>query len=147
MGLLCNIVIFGTISFAWQLQPVLGIEVHTDLILNQLSGVNITLNRTAIDPLYETRYLTTEFNLTGTIPDDCSLTIKIDDETYAIVSENATLQLPSNVQLFKGAFRMEGKRLGLGLLSFYLHPTVQGPTGENSTLLLSGIEVVVLRRP
>ena len=121
---------------------------NSKVLWNQISGVNITLtlNRTSIQPLYESRFLNTEFNITGKIPPDYSLTILVDDETIAIVAENATLQLPNNETLVEGAFRMQGKRLGLGILSFYLHPNGD-PTGELATLLLDGIEVIVLRLP
>ena len=123
------------------------LQSHSKVLWNKISGVNITLNRTSIQPLYESRFLNTEFNITGTIPPDHSLTILVDDETIAIVAENATLHLPNNETLVEGAFRMQGKRLGLGILSFYMHPNGGDPTGEQSTLLLSGIEVVVLRLP
>ena len=118
-----------------------GVQPNSDVLA-------ITLNRTSIRPLYETRFLNTEFNITGQIPDNYSLTILVDDERIAIVYENATLQLPNGESLVEGAFRMQGKRLGLGILSFYLHPNEEDPiSGENSTLLLSGIEVIVLRLP
>ena len=123
-------------------------QTNSKVLWNQISGVNITLtlNRTSIQPLYESRFLNTEFNITGKIPPDYSLTILVDDETIAIVAKNATLQLPNNETLVEGAFRMQGKRLGLGILSFYLHANGD-PTGELSTLLLDGIEVIVLRLP
>ena len=124
------------------------LQTNSKVLWNQISGVNITLtlNRTSIQPLYESRFLNTEFNITGKIPPNYSLTILVDHETIAIVAENATLQLPNNETLVEGAFRMQGKRLGLGILSFYLHPNGD-PTGELSTLLLDGIEVIVLRLP
>ena len=124
------------------------LQTNSKVLWNQISGVNITLtlNRTSIQPLYESRFLNTEFNITGKIPPNYSLTILVDDETIAIVAENATLQLPNNETLVEGAFRMQGKRLGLGILSFYLYPNGD-PTGELSTLLLDGIEVIVLRLP
>ena len=124
------------------------LQTNSKVLWNQISGVNITLtlNRTSIQPLYESRFLNTEFNITGKIPSDYSLTILVDDETIAIVAKNATLQLPNNETLVEGAFRMQGKRLGLGILSFYLHPNGD-PTGELSILLLDGIEVIVLRLP
>ena len=122
-------------------------QINSKVLWNQIPGVNITLNRTSIQPLYESRFLNTEFNITGAIPANHSLTILVDDETIAIVAKNGTLQRPNNETLVEGAFRMQGKRLGLGILSFYLHPNGDDPIGALSTLLLDGIEVIVLRLP
>ena len=151
MGLVLNIVSSCAIYIVLQLQSVLSVEDHGLITTSPLSlqepAVNFTLNRTAISPLYERRFLTTQFNITGFFRDNYSLSIIINDETYAIVYENATLRLPNEENFTEGAFTMQGKRLGLGLLSFYLHPTGQDFSANGSVLLRNEYEVVVLRLP
>ncbi len=108
-------------------------------------SVNISLNSDELN-LKETEFVTTEFNLTGNIPDSHSLSITIDDPRIAELVENATLDLQNGATFVSGAFRTRGKRLGLGILTFHLHPSSEEPEGDNSTQILTGVQVIVLRR-
>ncbi len=147
MNSFSEIILASCFLLLLKIHPVLSAD-DTD-VLGQNSAVqnlDLQLNRSSLNPLYETESLTTEFNITGTIDDGYSLSVLIDDERIAVVAENATVELPDGVAFFQGSFSTEGRRLGLGLLSFYLHPTAEEAGGENSSELLSEFQVVVLRR-